>query len=118
MSSQLRAASLPAALLGHPGESPPKACRAEERTGAPATQAGGSENWDCQPREQKAQGDFINEQLVGESEEDGARLFSMVSGERQKGKESKGRKFHLKVKSWHRCPREAVNSPSLGMLKT
>lgn len=35
---------------------------------------------------------------MGEGEEDGARLFSMVCGERQNGKESKGRKFHVKVK--------------------
>lgn len=62
---------------------------------------------------------------MGESEENGARLFSVVSSERQKEKESKGRKFHLKVKNYEGgqtlvCGqhREVVKSSSLRILKT
>lgn len=62
-------------------------------------QVGGSENWDCSAWRAEGSGDLINKHLMGGSEEDEARLFSMVSSERQKGKESKGRKFHLKVKN-------------------
>lgn len=46
------------------------------------------------PGEKRAQGDFINKQLMGESEGDGARLFSVVSGKRQKGKENKARRIN------------------------
>lgn len=63
-------------------------------------------------------------------EEEGARLFSVVSTERISGKEHKFkyRKLHWGVrnflqwlvpvtKHWHRLPREAVEFPSLGYPK-
>lgn len=66
---------------------------------------------------------------MGESKEEGTRLFSVVSSNRtrQKGHKLKDIKFHLNteitffcervVKQWSRFPRDAVESPSSEIFK-
>jgi len=68
--------------------------------------------------------------LQGGGQEDRARLFSVVSSDRTRGKghKLKQRKLQLKTRKnffplrvmepWPRLPREAVDSPSLEMFKT
>ena len=68
--------------------------------------------------------------LMGENEEKGARLFSVVLTDRTRGNghKLKHTKFNLKtrihfftvrvVRPWHRLPKEVVESPSVEILKT
>lgn len=83
-------------------------------------------------QEVKAQGDLLNVgiYLMGMSEEDRARLFSVVRNDRTSGNghKMKYREFHLNRRKkkfavmviifWNMLPREAVESPSLQVFKT
>lgn len=73
------------------------------------------------------EGSFLNVDkfLMGESKEDGARLFWAISTDRPRdnGKKVKYRKFHLTirtvrvVKHWYGLPWETTDSPSLKTFK-
>jgi len=83
-------------------------------------------------KKRRLRGDLRNayKYLQSGFEEDGARLFSVVSSERTRanGHKLKQRKFHLNMRKnffplrvtehWNRLPREAVESPSLEIFKT
>ncbi|PKU48460.1 hypothetical protein llap_1201 [Limosa lapponica baueri] len=79
----------------------------------------------------RLRGDLINayKYLKGRSQEDGAKLSSVVPGDRTRGKVHKleHRKFHLNMwknftlrvaEHWKRPPRHVVESPSLETFKT
>ncbi|KGL73854.1 hypothetical protein N309_13455, partial [Tinamus guttatus] len=74
----------------------------------------------------RLRGDLISvcKYLKGESEEDGAGLFSVVATDRTRGnsRKLKHQKFHRNLRRvtehWNRLPREVVESPSLEIFKT
>ncbi|KAJ7401995.1 hypothetical protein BTVI_90427 [Pitangus sulphuratus] len=81
--------------------------------------------------ETELRGDLIDvcKYLKGGSQEDGSRPFLMVPSKRTRGngQQLRHRKFHLSMgqnfftawatEHWNRLPREAVESPSLGIFK-
>jgi len=80
----------------------------------------------------KLRGDLINayKYLKGGHQEDGARFFSVVPGNRTRGNRHKlkHKKFHLNMRKnfftlrvtehWNRLPREVVEFPFLEIFKT
>lgn len=113
---------------GHAGTSAAKGHREEGLEDTCYVRKAGT----LQPEEEKAQEDLLDVciYLVGMSEEDRAKLFSVVHSDRTSGNghKMKYREFHLNRRKkkftvmvnifWNMLPREAVEFPSLQAFKT
>ena len=117
---------------GLTGESPAKGREGEEGTGASLLRGEAERAGTVQPGAEQAQGHLIGvcKYLEGRCRGDGARLFSVVPGDRTRGRghQRAHRRVPLNIRKHfstvrvtehrHRLPRAVVESPSTEILKS